>query len=146
MRIIKLGLAVILFLLLDVGVARACSCMPPPPAAQALTQSDAVFSGRVIKIKRVKSRNSQDEPLQEMEVVLEVNSSWKGAERKRVTVFTASQSAACGYSFRKGVTYLVYANDSQGKLVASICSRTKRLKDARDDLGELGSGKIMRKS
>lgn len=145
MKSIKLGLAIIFFLLLNVETGYACSCIAPPPVTQALDQAGAVFSGKVLQVKRV--RNNRQGELGNVEVVFAVNTSWKGAERRVVSVFTASQSAACGYGFRKGMTYLVYANgDAQGKLTTSICSRTKRLKDARDDLGELGAGKSMRRT
>lgn len=145
MRSIKLGLAIVVFLLVSTGVAQACTCAPPPSPAQALSQSDAVFSGRVIKIKRVKSKDALAD-LWGVEVVFAVNTSWKGGRQKTVSVFTASQSAACGYNFSTGMTYLVYADASQGKLATSLCSRTSRLKDAREDLKELGTGKVVRRT
>ncbi|HEX8746697.1 MAG TPA: hypothetical protein VF717_05805 [Pyrinomonadaceae bacterium] len=145
MRSIKLGLTVIVFLLLNFDVGYACTCAPPPSVAQSLSQAGAVFSGKVLQVKRVKGRGEQA-GLWQVEVIFAVNTSWKGAERKVLSVFTASQSAACGYNFRRGTTYLVYAGESQGKLATTICSRTKRLGDAREDLRELGAGKPMRKT
>lgn len=145
MRSIKLGLTIVVFLLLNVGTAEACTCAPPPSATESLGQSDAVFSGKVLKIKRIKS-NDALAGLWQVEVVFAVNSSWKGVAKREISVFTASQSAACGYNFRKGMTYLVYADSSQGKLVTSLCSRTRRVEDAREDLKELGAGKAVRKA
>lgn len=145
MRIIMQGVTVIVFLLLSFDVSYACSCAPPPSAAQALGQAGAVFSGKVLQVKRVKRGDGVDGLLQ-VEVVFAVNTSWKGDGRRVTSVFTASNSAACGYSFKRGMTYLVYAGESQGKLATTICSRTKRLKDAREDLKELGAGKPVRKT
>jgi hypothetical protein len=71
-----------------------------------------------------------------------VDRAWKGVNKGTARVFTSSQSAACGYRFSKGHTYLVYASgNSRGRLSTNICSRTKRLKDAREDLDQLGAGK-----
>lgn len=141
MRSIKLGLMAIVFLLLSIEVGYACSCTPPPPASESLRQAGAVFSGRVLQVRRVKSAGDEQGGLFQVEVVFAVDTSWKGARQRVISVFTASQSAACGYNFTRGRTYLVYAADSQGKLSTTICSRTKRLRDAREDLRELGAGK-----
>jgi hypothetical protein len=140
MRRIKLGLGGILFLLLNCAVGLACTCAPPKPVAQALEDASAVFSGKVLKIKRVK-RGEQAE-LADVEVVFAINRSWKGAKQRTLSVFTSSQSAACGYGFKKGRTYLVYAHgNSEQKLSTSICSRTKRFSEAGEDLKELGAAK-----
>jgi len=142
MRSVMLGLAIIVFLLLSFDVGYACSCAPPPSAAQSLGQAGAVFSGKVLQVKRVKGGNGQDG---QVEVVFAVDASWKGAERRVMSVFTASNSAACGYGFRRGRTYLVYAAESEGRLATTICSRTKLLRDAQEDLKELGAGKPVRR-
>ena len=77
-----------------------------------------------------------------MEVIFEVKKAWKGVNEKTISIFTSSQSAACGYGFKTGHTYLVYAHgNDEGRLATSICSRTRRLKDAREDLEELGAVK-----
>lgn len=142
MKSIMLGLALMVFLFVGVDEARACTCVGPRPVAESLAQASAVFSGKVLEIRRVKPDGQQ---MWDVEVVLAVNTSWKGARRKRVSVFTHSQSAACGYGFSRGRTYLMYAHAyGEGKLSTSICTRTKRLKDAREDLRELGAGKSVR--
>jgi len=46
----------------------------------------------------------------------------------------------CGYDFRSGETYLVYANNDEGSansLSTDICTRTRRLSEAGDDLAYL---------
>lgn len=146
MRVIKLCLGMVLFLLLGPGTSYACSCLAPQPVTEAVAQASAVFSGKVIRIKQVKRENRQDE-LGDLEVFLAVKGSWKGELPKVVRVFTSSSSAACGYGFKKGNTYLVYARaGAQGELATNICTRTKRLKDAREDMQELNAGKGARKS
>jgi hypothetical protein len=125
------------FLLFGTNNILACSCLPAKGVAQELEQSNAVFSGKVIKIK---SHRQAENIFASVEVIFNVQKAWKGVKKKTISVFTSSNSAACGYSFRKNQTYLVYANgNDEGKLSTSICSRTKSLKDAREDLRELGA-------
>lgn len=117
----------------------ACSCLPAKSAAQELELSTAVFSGKVTKIKRHKKAENI---FGSVEVIFRVEKNWKGVKEKTVSVFTSSNSASCGYNFKVNQTYLVYANrNDEGKIEASICSRTKRLKDAGEDLKELSAGK-----
>lgn len=119
----------------------ACSCAPAKSAAQALEQSTAVFSGKVIKIKRHKQAENI---FATVEVIFRVEKAWKGVNKKTVSVFTSSHSASCGFSFRENHTYLVYAfGNDEGRISTSICSRTGRLKDAREDLKQLGAGKVI---
>ena len=121
------------------SVALACTCVPPPSPTEALEEATAVFSGKVVQIKRHKP---SEDIFGGVEVVFRVDQKWKGVGNRTVSVFTSSQSAACGYSFSKDQTYLIYASgNSRGRLSTSICSRTKRLKDAREDLNQLGAGK-----
>lgn len=144
MKRVKLGLLIVTFLLLNTDTSFACTCVGSQPVTQSLAQAMAVFSGKVVEIKRVKreSKPGQQINLRNVEVVFAVNTLWKGANQKVISVFTSSQSTACGYGFKEGRTYLVYAHgDAHEKLSTSICTRTRRLKDAREDLKELGSGK-----
>jgi tissue inhibitor of metalloproteinase len=130
-------------LAIGAGVGVACTCVPPPSPSEELEHAAAVFSGKVVQIKRHKPT---EDIFGGVEVVFRVDKAWKGVGRRTVSVFTSSQTAACGYGFSKGHTYLVYASgNSRGRLSTSICSRTKRLKDAREDLDELGAGKKIAK-
>lgn len=139
MKRLILSLCFVATFVLVAEVAFACTCVPPRSPAEERERAAAVFSGKVLQIKRHKSA---EDIFGGVEVVFRVDKAWKGARNRTVSVFTSSQSAACGYSFSKGHTYLVYASaNSGGRLSTSICSRTKRLKDAREDLDELGNGR-----
>jgi len=117
-------------------VAAACKCMPPPPPQEAMAGSAAVFEGTVTDVRKPQSG---DEPSQmSVEVELRVGRRFKGAEADTVTVFTAESSAACGYGFEPGGTYLVYAGETDGQLSTNLCSRTARIEDASADLAALG--------
>ena len=139
MKRLMLSLFFIATSIVGAEVAHGCTCVPPQSPAEERERAAAVFSGKVNQIKKTKAA---DDIFGGVEVVFRVDKAWKGARKRTVSVFTSSQSAACGYSFSNGLTYLVYASaDSSGRLSTNICSRTKRLKDAREDLDELGTGK-----
>lgn len=120
--------------------ARACSCAPPQSPSIERERAAAVFSGRVTAVKEQKATSTSPGM---MEVVFDVDTAWKGVNSRRISIFTASSSAACGYGFTVGVDYLVYAHGAEGQLRTGLCSRTKRLNDSRADLDELGSGEDM---
>ena len=114
--------------------ASACSCVPPPPPEQALEEAEAVFVGMVTRL-------DQREPhgrLPQVQVTLRVQRSFKGDLGSTVEIHTATSSAACGFSFREGQRYLVYAHPREdgprGLLATSLCTRTAHLDHAREDL------------
>lgn len=135
-------LVVVLGLVSLASVARslpACTCAPAGPPQQELERADAVFSGRVEAIGPAPMPHDDPKWPSRLEVTLRLLAVWKGIpDGERVTVYTASQSAACGFGFEKGKRYMVYAYDAGGELTATLCSRTALLKQAEDDLADLG--------
>lgn len=123
-----LGLALIVGLALS-DMALACTCAPPPPPIAARDAADAVFSGRVLSVTPGKNG---------LDVEIQVDRSWKKARCGTVVVQTPSDSAACGFGFEVGKSYLVYATIQQGKLGTTICSRSRAIEDAGEDLAALG--------
>lgn len=119
--------------------AFACSCMMPPEPKAALDMADAVFAGKVVSIvdrKSVQWFDSTDSLL----VTFQVTTVWKGDAKPALSISTARDGAACGYSFHPGRDYMVYANEFEGALSSTICSRTALLMDAGSDLLFLGEG------
>lgn len=113
--------------------ARACSCMQLTPS-EGLTSSYAVFTGEVIAIDKNSATRFGG-----LEVTLRVKKMWKGDPSEELKVHTAGSSAACGYAFAKGTTYLVYAvRDEADPLRVSLCSRTAPVDKAKKDLDSLG--------
>ena len=115
----------------------ACSCIAPGPPDQALGESAAVFSGQVATIGRGQALGPSDM----VQVTFSVARVWKGPEEATVTVSTAGSSASCGFEFVEGQEYLVYARTVEGRLEASLCSRTAQLAMAGEDLAALGEGR-----
>jgi len=136
----RLALFAILAPLVLVAAAQACKCKPPPPPKEALEGSAAVFSGKVLKIEKGTEEY-------ELAVTLSVDRQWKGIEGKEVVIYTAKDGATCGYGFEKGKAYLVYANkamrdkDKATYLSTGLCTRTRSLDLAAEDLKDLGEGK-----
>lgn len=137
-----LSITLIFMALLTVrpSVTYACSCVVPAEPLEALESSSAVFTGKVVDKKEPKGTiiSSADS----VKVTFEVDSSWKGVKGNKVTLSTALSSASCGFEFVEGESYIVYAyandEDDSSKLEASLCSRTKLLASASEDLKELG--------
>ncbi|MDH4282395.1 MAG: MYXO-CTERM sorting domain-containing protein, partial [Myxococcales bacterium] len=113
--------------------AQACSCLKLSPS-EGLAASQAVFTGEVIAIEP-----NETTKFGGLAITLRVKQVWKGALQQQVEVHTAGSSAACGYSFVQGTTYLVYAvRDDADPMRVSLCSRTARVDDAQEDLDFLG--------
>lgn len=127
------------------STALACSCVPPPPPQEALAQSEAVFSGKVVSITTEEIPGAEGTGLlRRRAVVLEVASAWKGVSSLQITIRTAFDSAGCGYDFVEGERYLVYTyKAAEGEsLETGLCNRTKALADANEDLVALGPGSL----
>src|SRR5262249_45893853 len=67
----------------------------------------------------------------------EVTTVWKGNIFAKTSVVSG---APCGYYFRHGEEYIVYATWFEGKLATGQCTRNNELRDAGEDLAAFGSG------
>lgn len=114
-----------------------CSCSPPS-IPNAIERADAIFSGQVVSI------DLMDESFgwYGARVELRVFRGWKGRSGSRAVVFTEPSSAACGFPFRVGERYLVFARrvGEDRRLGTGLCSRTARLGEAGEELAYLGRG------
>lgn len=138
--------------------AYACSCGKPPPSVR-LADSNAVFSGTVLRDTQQKHSASDGGSYIEHAYLFEVMSTWKGVTSSRVTIYFETDFVSPeGFSIRGceakgfdvGQTYLVYAYkdvgitpyEGRGRLSSSInfCSGTGPLNLADQDLKVLGAG------
>ncbi len=131
--------------------ASACKCIPSPPAQEALQKADAVFSGVVERFEPDDTRYEEPsaDPGQRKYVIktrvltawITVWTQWKGVPEPRTKVNTAENTAVCGYPFAVGREYLIYGTrDRHGEIHASLCSRTRPMDEAGEDLKALGPG------
>ena len=114
------------------GEALACSCLPPgtPQEEMAKPWSASVFRGRVLQVE------PRGGLIERHHVSFAVSTVWQGPRDPLRLVSTATDSAACGYSFRVGEEYLVYEHEGG----VMLCSRTRPASDAASDLALLGPG------
>lgn len=145
------GFAVILALFLSVfavsvSPAHACSCASRGPACQAFWETAAVFDATVLNIEPARRDEaiSPDRTVQitEYMVKLDVRQSWKGVAAGLVEVVTSGEESSCGFDFKIGRRYLVFAHRriSNGPFNVSLCSLTREFDgtgDAADFLASL---------
>ena len=109
----------------------------PGPPCDATSKSAAVFVGTVVSSKNAKSTGQYD--FNSREVKFSVEEAFKGLSSTEVSVFTGWGGGDCGYPFQIGQQYLIYAykDEKTGRFGTSICSRTRQLSEAKDDLAYL---------
>lgn len=129
------------FFVFQPNVAFACTCIESRLPIEELEKSTAVFTGKVIDIdvRRGIVLSSADP----VKVTFDVSETWKGPDYKVLVVTTVRYSASCGYPFEQGEEYIVYARGEEDKLNTGICSRTKLLAAAEEDLATLGPGTML---
>ena len=118
--------------------ARACSCLPIDFYG-AVARSDAVFLGEVLQITPI-----EDDLFLRVSVHVRVEASWKGQPPPEAAVITAMYDASCGYPFRIGRRYLIYATHSsdpgaQAEFSTHLCSRTHETWPEDPDIQLLGA-------
>ena len=110
------------------------------PPKESLEKSTTVFAGKVVDIDVPSGIViSSADP---MKVTFDVSKVWKGPNYKTLVVTTARDGTSCGYSFKQGEEYIVYTYGEGDKLSTGICSRTKLLANAQEDLVGLGEGNL----
>jgi hypothetical protein len=129
-----------LVVLLPPPCAYACSC-GPVSIQRILSSSEAVFSGEVVEIEKRYQNYPRASRGYRNTVTLRVSEVWKGPQRETLEVSTPSYGAACGYAFKEGQEYLVYAYTGKQGLEVDSCNGTQRLTEAQADLEVLGAGK-----
>ena len=142
-RFWRLGALCCLLFVVAPRVAHACSCMASGPACQAFWKTDAVFDATVLAITPSGEQygNGPAGPLYAEHLVrLQVKQAWKGVQPGELDVVTRGTDAACGYDFKLGARYLVFAHrHPAGRLSVSRCSATKPFDGAGEDADFLAS-------
>ena len=130
----------VVFLAISAGAADhafACSCIRPGPPCQATWTADVVFAGTVMSIDLV--AHPDEFGGQSVVARFDVDRVFVGAVAGSVEL-EGNTMSTCSYRFEGGKKYLVYASRGEGgRLSASICSRTRPLAEALEDLRYLGS-------
>ncbi|MCA1594745.1 MAG: hypothetical protein LC754_19380 [Acidobacteria bacterium] len=123
--------------------ASACECNPIAITAWGeLQASDVVFTGQVVDVREIQIPfDNAGRYTIELEVKFRVKKNLKGIEGKEVVLRSnPGFGGDCGIRFKKGEKYLVYANQFNGRLQTSGCTRTKLMKHAAPDFKEIEEG------
>ncbi|HEY6559735.1 MAG TPA: hypothetical protein VI072_20775 [Polyangiaceae bacterium] len=108
----------------------ACSCIDPGSVAAGFDASGSVLEGKVLSLQHQPAAHR-------ISARLEVLQRWKGASGKTVEVVTTDQGSMCGFEFRRGERYLIFAQATTSPLSVSICSLSKPSNGAAEDIAEL---------
>lgn len=117
--------------------AYACTCMAPATAAEALQKSSAVFRGRVVTIYRSFLDRVGITNTAGYRVQFEITKQWKGTPSKSIVVITRITGEACGFPFEEKKEYLVYVVTEPKDIQTGICTGTKNIAEAEQEMNEL---------
>lgn len=125
-------------LLASAARAEACSCAGPGSPCQAYGGAAAVFIGTVTDIRDGTRERARGEEVNwaPRTVTFSVSEAFSGVEGTQAQVSTGMGGGDCGYSFVKGVSYVVYAYRMGGggqRLATGICTRTRPAVGATED-------------
>ncbi|MBY0121832.1 hypothetical protein [Bacillus sp. S/N-304-OC-R1] len=140
LRLILFGCITLLLMSAFPFDVKACSCAELPSIEEEFDRSQAVFSGKVIRISETESMKGY----RTKTVLFEVINTWKGVTQSQIIIRTGQGGGDCGIDFIEGIEYLVYANESDmygpKELVTIICDRTNKLSASQEDIQVLGAG------
>jgi hypothetical protein len=148
-----------IFFFSNVSPAFACLCDGTPTVTEELKGATAIFSGKYVGGEYRKGIVNEFRRMEEeidgkkieYEVLVlrfQVEKWWKGNLSNEVILVTDQTKASdgttsvgdCGLGFEKGKRYLIYAYGKEDELGTDACTRTKKLKRAKEDLKQLGKG------
>jgi hypothetical protein len=136
---LKLLLPLLVALVVFSGEARACTCAGGAPPCQSYWQASAVFVGQVVGVSTVGAEEGAGESkykYKRRSFRFAVERALRGVRGTSVEVLTGQGGGDCGYDFERGERYVVYAHldEKQGRLSTSICTRTRPVAGAGEDL------------
>ncbi len=133
MKSLFIATAIVGLLVVSAGKAHACSCAGSKVPCQAYGEASAVFVGTVIESRTITVKRGNYDSKTRV-VRLTIDSPFRGVEGAEVEVQTGLGDADCGFGFVQTQQYLVYAYEHKGKLSTSICTRTRPIASAAEDL------------
>lgn len=138
---LALSLTVLALFLLAPCVARACSCAvsPNPRPCSTYWSAPVVFTGLVTDFSTVTPpaprEGERSEQYPQRVARFSVEEAFRGLPGASAEVTTGMGGGDCGYDFKVGARYLVYAYAGKdGKLATGICSATKPIERAAAEL------------
>lgn len=132
-------------IMLAVTSAAACSCAGGSSPCQEYGRASVVFVGTPIAVRTVARPASADRDDLDYwaprTFKFSIETAFLGITPAETEVSTGLGGGDCGYDFKIGKSYVVYAYKSgkTGRLVTSICSRTNPFENANEDIEFLRS-------
>lgn len=120
------------------GTGFACTCAQTQDAGEAYNQSDAVMWATV-QLVYVSEHSFDRIPLKE--VTVKPIRVWKQETALPLTSVYTADANYCGTDMKAGKIYLIYASETEGKLVTQFCGRSDEAARAVSDLFLLESDK-----
>src|SRR5215468_5184618 len=152
--LISLSIATAL-LALSISDVKACTCGFVGPPCEEYWRSQAVFAGKVIKKSTFYVEEGEGDSRYKYQQVLvrfSIEQAFKGIAGDEVEIVTGMGSGDCGYYFKDGERYVVYAIRSgrdKSRLYSGSCNRIKLVAEAEDDFAyfraipEAGTGGLV---
>jgi hypothetical protein len=125
------------FCFMQTAPAQACSCRAPATTAEAFKRSTSVFKGRVIKISVPSLDWIGLTRTGAHRVKFEILKQWKGSSSEPAVVVTRLTAEGCGFPFEEQKEYLVYVVAELKHIQTGICTGTKGVADAEQEMQEL---------
>lgn len=100
--------------------AEACTCLTAPFLTE-WEGSEAIFLGTVSKVEEIEFSDGTFSYHLNL-YTFENHRIWKGDDLPQIQVRSMPDSAACGYEFKQGESYMVYAYGTQDELRTSLCN------------------------
>src|SRR5688572_17187304 len=142
-RILVLALVFAWFAAVGAENANACSCAGGGGPCESYGGAAAVFVGTVVghREHRVSKEVARKEDRWYPNAFkFSIEQAYLGVNGSEIEIFTGTGGGDCGYQFKSGQRYLVYAyRYSDGPLTTSICTSTKLFSKATEDLAFLGN-------
>ena len=121
----------LLFSPLFLRSAIACSCLSLPSIYESFEKSDAVFTGKILSFRDVKSNSDYLERIYRFQV----NQNFKGATNSEIDVSVGEIDSSCFQELEVGNSYLIYGFNYKDKILISLpCSRSTKFANAEDQI------------
>jgi hypothetical protein len=142
-------------LALSISDVKACTCSFVGPPCEEYWRSQAVFAGKVIKKSTFYVEEGEGDSRHKYQQVLapfSIEQVFKGLAGDQAEIVTGLGGGDCGYHFKDGERYVVYAIRSgrdKSRLYSSICNRIKLMAEADEDfdyfraIPEAGTGGLV---
>src|SRR5262245_8735142 len=133
----------------------ACTCPVVGPPCEEYWKAEAVFAGKVMKqsiFTVVEGDGDSRSEYQQVLVRFSIEQRFKGITGDEVEIVTGLTGGACGYHFKDGERYVVYAvrsGQDKNRLYSGICNRIKLVAEADEDFAyfraipEAGTGGLV---